>query len=121
MLCLLLEIPVFHFLNARITFGNINATVASVSGVHSQVTSEPGSEEGSSDDDTRVKCSIDVERFSPPSDYVDMSKAEQHSSGFNSKFDCGKQNSPTTDTLLASVFHKFHQNHNLLMLLLQWY
>jgi hypothetical protein len=76
-----LEIPVFHFLNARITFGNINASLSPVSGVQSQTTTEPSSEEETGTQST-VTCSIDADRFSPPSDYVDRSRAEQHSGGF---------------------------------------
>ena len=75
------EIPVFHFLNARITFGNINASLSPVSGVQSQTATEPSSEEETGTKST-VTCSIDADRFSPPSDYVDGSRAEQHSGGF---------------------------------------
>ncbi|CAB3989535.1 ankyrin repeat domain-containing 13D-like [Paramuricea clavata] len=73
-----IEIPVFHFLNARITFGNINGMLTPVSGVQSQVTSEPSTEEENGNE-SRVTCSVDMERFSPPSDYADRSRVEQHS------------------------------------------
>ncbi|XP_028400351.1 ankyrin repeat domain-containing protein 13B-like [Dendronephthya gigantea] len=74
-----IEIPVFHFLNARITFGNINAIAAPVPGVTSHVTSEPSPEEDLADDETRVTCAIDADRFLPPTDYVDRSRVEQYS------------------------------------------
>ncbi len=80
----------FHFLNARITFGNINSTLTPVPGVQSQVTSEPSPDEETGNE-SRVTCSIDVDRFSPPSEYVDRSRVEQHSGGFNQGFaSCSK-------------------------------
>ena len=87
---LFLEIPVFHFLNARITFGNINASISPVSGVQSQVTSEPSPEEEETGNKSTVTCSIDMDLFSPPSDYVDRSKVEQHSGGLSFCLPVGK-------------------------------
>ena len=81
-LYLFVEIPVFHFLNARITFGNINGINSAVPGVQSQTTSEPSSEEETGNE-PRITCSIGMDVFSPPSDYVDRSRTEQRSGGFN--------------------------------------
>ncbi|KAH9383769.1 hypothetical protein HPB48_025539 [Haemaphysalis longicornis] len=53
-----IEIPLFHVLNARITFGNINAVDESVPGVHT------------SRDQGVVTCSIDNGCFEAPSGYA---------------------------------------------------
>lgn len=57
------EIPLFHVLNARITFGNIFAMDEGVKGVHRI------EEEG------RISCALDDECFEPPPSYTHMGKA----------------------------------------------
>ncbi|XP_046839902.1 ankyrin repeat domain-containing protein 13A-like [Xenia sp. Carnegie-2017] len=73
-----IEIPLFHLLNARITFGNINAMSKPSPGVTSQVNTDSGSGEGSSDEST-VTCVIDDDRFCPPSDYVGSTTQDKRS------------------------------------------
>lgn len=58
-----IEIPLFHLLNARITFGNIFATSEAVHGVMTVP-------EDSESDPPRYRCSVDESCFEPPADYV---------------------------------------------------
>ena len=77
-LCIPTEIPLFHVLNAKVTFGNINAGHSAVSGV--QRVNGFQSKEGSGDDDTAgcdqesyndqtVRCAIDTSCFDAPAGY----------------------------------------------------
>ncbi|XP_006818094.1 LOW QUALITY PROTEIN: ankyrin repeat domain-containing protein 13D-like [Saccoglossus kowalevskii] len=63
-----IEIPLFHILNARITFGNLNATQENIPGVLSlqeNGTSEAGEEAAFKP----ITCVVDASCFEPPATY----------------------------------------------------
>ena len=70
----------FHFLNARITFGNINGVITPAPGVHSQPSTsmEVNADDEEGTENHSTSCSIDLEYFDAPSDYVDQSVGRQH-------------------------------------------
>lgn len=79
------EIPLFHFINARITFANINGIVTPVPGVHSQqvpATEMNADDEEETENQPKPACSIDLEYFDAPTDYVNQTIARQHTSEF---------------------------------------
>lgn len=59
------EIPLFHLLNARITFGNVFATDEPVPGVS---TATPDTRPGQPPQ-TGIKCTVDESFFEAPSTY----------------------------------------------------
>ncbi|XP_070573384.1 ankyrin repeat domain-containing protein 13D-like [Ptychodera flava] len=66
-----IEIPLFHILNARITFGNLNASNESVVGVISlhENGSESNGETTSEATLPRILCAVDASCFEPPASY----------------------------------------------------
>ncbi|KAH7646268.1 ankyrin repeat domain containing protein [Dermatophagoides farinae] len=75
-----IEIPLFHLLNAKITFGNVFAQDSPVDGVSmscfpDQSTINPGKEDfispssSSSNNHRNGKCTVDEKCFEPPEDY----------------------------------------------------
>ncbi len=62
-----IEIPLFHVLNARVTFGNIFGSVDPVEGV--SVVGGPVVDGGENEDDRKVSCVLDDSVFAIPEDY----------------------------------------------------
>jgi len=57
------EIPLFHVLNARITFGNISGEDDAIQGVHIQ-----------NGDDSNCTCVVDEHCFDPPQGYIKLGR-----------------------------------------------
>ena len=69
------EIPLFHVLNARVTFGNLNGTENCPEKVVTIETTDeagPSEETEGTDLHKKVKCLIDKSVFMIPSDYRDL-------------------------------------------------